>query len=95
MADAVGRCHVDNRCDRFAIVEASVAAYHQTGAGFQLQRIENRLYKVFEIVRLLKNLNLFAQPCSAGSLIAKRADSHFPDIKLHNLFPVFCEPRGG
>ena len=71
-AEAVCRGDLDHDLDRLAVEKAPVAAEDQRLALKALERIENRLNEVFEIVRPLEDRHLLAQTRSAGPLVGER-----------------------
>ena len=72
-AEAVGERDADRLLDRLAIEVAAVAADHQRLAGEAVERIEDRLDEVLDIVRLLEHRRLLAQARGAGLLVGDRA----------------------
>ena len=60
--DTVRGGHAQNRLHGFAIEKTTVATNHQRCIGGKCGIIEQRLHKVFEIMRLLKDHRAFAQP---------------------------------
>ncbi len=60
-AEAVGRRHLDDDLDDFAVVVAAVAADHQGLALEAVETVEDRLDEVLGIVRLLEDRNLLAK----------------------------------
>ena len=72
MAKAVGGGDLDDLLDRFAVVIAPVAADDQNLASETLQRVENRLHEVLDIVRLLEDRHLLAQAGGARLLVGIR-----------------------
>ena len=78
-AEAVRRGDLDHDLDRLAVEEPPVAAKDERLALKALERIENRLDEVFEIVRLLEDRDLLAQPRGAWPLVGERLGGDGPD----------------
>ena len=70
-AEPVGRRHLGHDLDRLAIEEAAVAAQNQRLAVKALERIEDRLDEILQIVRGLEDGDLLAQTRRAGLLIGE------------------------
>ena len=70
-AEAVRRRHADRRLDRLAVEVAPVAADHQGLAVEAVERVEDRLDEVLDIMRLLEDRHLLAQARGAGLLVVE------------------------
>ena len=68
-AEAVGGGHLQRDLDDLAVEVAAVAADHQRLAGEVLERVEDRLDEVLDVVRLLEVRDLLAQAGGAGLLV--------------------------
>ena len=68
-AEAVGDRDADRLLDRLAIVVAPVAADHQRLAGKAVERIEDRLDEILDVVRLLELRHFLAQAGGARLLV--------------------------
>ena len=87
MADAVGGGHLQDRLDGFLVVVSAVPPDDEGAVSNVSKRVENGLNEVLEIVGLLKDRDLFAQPGGAGFLVRKgcgfdRQDVH---IAIHSI----------
>src|SRR5476649_2406370 len=94
-AEAVGGRHLQDQLYRHAIVEAAIAAQHQRLAGAVLQRIENALDEIFEIVGLAEDGDFFAQARSAGLLVVERLGADFLYGHDHSALVVDARRRNG
>ena len=72
LAKTVCRGHTQNDLCGMPVVKTSVAAQHQCRTGKIFQAVEDGLYKVFKIPRLLKYADFFAQAGRAGFLVGER-----------------------
>ena len=70
-AEAVGRRDLGDDLDRLPVVVAAVAAEDQGLAPKTLERIEDRLDEIFQIVRRLEDGHLLAQARRAGLLVGE------------------------
>ena len=71
-ADAIGGGDAQDCLDGRPIQIAAIAAEHQGFAGAAFQGVKNGLNEILEIVRLLKNGDLLAQPGGSRLLVRVR-----------------------
>ena len=68
LGHAIGRGQAHDGLDRHVVVVAAIAAQHQRAAAQFRHAVEYRLHEVFEVARLLEDLDLLPQPGRAGAL---------------------------
>jgi len=90
---AVGGRQPDDGLDRLAVEVSPVPAQHQGLAPQPLERVEDRLDEVLEIMGLAEDLDLLAQARRARALPRKGPGRHRADV--HGVPPVRRPPRQG
>ena len=76
----IGRRHAADDLTGLAVVIAAITTQHEDAPAQISLGIEDRLHKVFQIVRSLKNFDLFSQAGSARSLVRKGLSSNGGDF---------------
>ena len=84
--DTVGGGHAQDELDRLTVVEAPVAAHHQGAAVEAILGVENGLDEVLQVMRLLEDLDLLAQPGGPGALSGERLGAD--DAGCHGEKPL-------
>ena len=85
MARACSGGHADDHLNCSVVVIAAVAAQNQRRARRQVQRVEHRLHKAFQVVRLLENRNLLAQAGRTHALVGESRTMHYTHVQSCGL----------